>query len=72
MIREQEMIRDKLRFFKDRGSEIHISIKGNSQFYNGFIVEFQGDDGVVFKDNMLGETLIFISQIKFVEPRKKI
>ena len=70
MMREEEMIRDKLRFFLDRKIKVHISIKNSEQFYNGFVVEFQGDDGVVFNDNKFGETLVFISQIKFVEPMK--
>jgi len=70
MIGDEERIRDKLQFFKDRKIEVHISIKQNKQFYNGYTVEFQGDDGVIFKDNVLGETLIFLSQIRMVEPKR--
>jgi len=69
MIREQEMIRDKLRFFKEEKTVVHISIKNKGQFYNGLVVSFRGDDGVIIKDEVLGRTLIFLSQIKMVEPR---
>ncbi len=72
MIREEEMIRDKLNFFKDRNQTIHISIKNSEQFYNGKVISFKGDDSLVFDDLKLGETLVFISQIKIVEPMIKL
>jgi len=68
MIRDEEHTRDKLKFYTDRGQDVHLKLV-NGYFYNGFVVEFQ-DDKIIFNDDKLGEIILFLSDIRDVVKRE--
>jgi hypothetical protein len=63
-----EDIKQQILFFKENNIKVHIE-KNNTRFYNGLILEFQGDM-LILDDEVLGAIPIFISEIKFIEKRK--
>jgi len=68
MIRDEEHTRDKLKFYTDRGQDIHLKMS-NGYFYNGFVVEFL-DDHIIFNDDKLGEIILYLSEIVDVVKRE--
>ena len=72
MIREEEKIRDKLKFFTDEKVPMHITMKpfigSLGKFYNGVVKEFR-ENCVIFEDEKIGETMLFYSEISYVERR---
>jgi len=63
-----EKIRKKCEFFYERKTTIHIR-KDNGQFYNGLIIELT-NESLILLDRVVGEVLIYFSEIKFIEPYK--
>lgn len=72
MIREEEMIRERVKFFKEKNEAIHISIKprldGFRKFYNGKTINIK-EDYIVFEDEVYGEVLIHLSEILDINKR---
>jgi len=64
-IRKQEMIRDRLQFYKDRDESVHIVIEGN-YFRNGKTIKFH-DDNFEFKEDKLGVIIIYFSEVLRIE-----
>ncbi len=56
-------------YFKDNKIVVHIE-KTNGRFYNGSILEFEGDM-LILDDEKLGAMPIYLIEIKFVEKRLK-
>ncbi len=54
-------------YFKDNNIAVHIE-KNNSRFYNGLILEFEGDM-LILDDEKLGAIPIYLIEIKFIEKR---
>ena len=67
MIRDEEHTRDKLNFYTERKEDIHLKM-ANGYFYNGSVVEFN-DDHIIFKDDKLGEVLLYLCDIRDVIKR---
>jgi len=71
-IRKEEMIRDKIEFFKEKDTAVHISINvrldGFKKFYNGKTLEIK-EEYIVFADEVYGEVLIHLSDIFDVDKR---
>jgi hypothetical protein len=70
-IRYEEMIRDKLHFYSDKGIPIHLTLQlkegfTRRPFRNGQVVKYQ-DNSIIFMDRILGEVLIFLSEITDVQ-----
>ena len=68
MIRDEEHTRDKLKFYTDRKEDIHLKMD-NGFFYNGTVVKFL-DDHIIFKDDKLGEIILYLSEIVDVVKRE--
>ena len=74
-IRDEEIIRDKLHFYSDKDNFIHLTLKlkegfNRKPFRNGKVVKYQ-DDSIIFDDEVLGEQLIFLSEIEDVDKRRE-
>lgn len=54
-------------YFKEHKLSVHIG-KHNGRFYNGIILEFQGDM-LILDDEKLGAIPIYLIEIKFIEKR---
>ncbi|KKN13993.1 hypothetical protein LCGC14_1000700 [marine sediment metagenome] len=54
-------------YFKDNNLAVHIE-KNNGRFYNGLILELQGDM-IILDDEKLGAIPIYFIEIKFLEKR---
>jgi len=68
MIRDEEHTRDKLKFYTARGEDIHLKLS-NGYFYNGSVIEFL-DDHIIFKDDKLGEIILYLREIIDVVKRE--
>jgi len=73
-IRDEEIIRDKLNFYKEREEPVHIKlitpyVNVDVPFRNGKIQEMR-DNSVVLIDEKLGEILIYLKEIKDVDKRE--
>lgn len=64
-----EELTRQISYFKDNNIVVHIE-KNNSRFYNGLILEFQGDM-LILDDEKLGAIPIYLIEIKFIEKRMK-
>lgn len=68
MIRDEEMIKEKLKFYDGDGAEIHLSLFSN-EFRNGKIISLN-DDSLIIDEFKLGRTIILIREIRNVERRR--
>lgn len=66
---EQDAIRQKVDFFFRKKVEVHIS-KRNGRFYNGIILEYQGDL-LILDDEVLGAVQVYLIEILDIEKRRK-
>ena len=62
----EEMIRQ-ISYFKNNNIAVHVE-KNNDRFYNGLILEFEGDM-IILDDEKLGAIPIYFIEIKFIEKR---
>ena len=73
MIRNEELIRDKLKFYKDRGDSVHLTLipdyMSDRPFRNGEVVKIN-EDNIEFDDEKLGTILIYLHQIRGVMKRE--
>jgi len=72
-IRHEEITRDKLQFYEDRGEAVHLTlvpdyISIERPFRNGMIVKIN-EDNVEFDDEVLGTILIYFQEIVSVMKR---
>ena len=67
------MIRDELfsacEFYHKRATTVHIKID-SELFYNGIIIQLD-EKMMILQERMLGETIIFLKDIKSIEPYKE-
>lgn len=63
-----DKIRTKCEFFLDKKTMVHI-LKYDNQFYNGLVLE-SNDKFIIIHDRMVGEVIIYYSEIKVIEPYK--
>jgi hypothetical protein len=68
MIRDEEMIRDKISYYNNNSIPIHI-ILNNSRFYNGSVVRIE-ETSIIFKEDFLGEIVVYLSEIKNIERQR--
>jgi len=72
--RNEEHIRDELKFYKDRGDSIHITLfpdyMSERPFRNGKVVKIN-DSNVEFDDEKLGTILIYLENIRGVMKREE-
>jgi len=73
--RDEEIIRNKLQFYKDKDFSVHLVLKAKLfsseyTFRNGKTVKFN-DDSIEFNDEKLGIILIYLSEIWNVEKREE-
>jgi hypothetical protein len=64
-----EELTRQISYFKEHNIVVHIE-KNNGRFYNGFILEFEGDM-LILDDEKLGAIPIYLIEIKFIEKRLK-
>ena len=64
-----ERTKQQISYFKDNKVAVHIQ-KKNERFYNGIILEFEGDM-LILDDEKLGAIPIYLIEIKFIEKRRK-
>lgn len=64
-----EELTRQISYFKEKKIAVHIE-KNNSRFYNGMILEFEGDM-LILDDEKLGAIPIYLIEIKFIEKRMK-
>jgi len=73
-IRNEELIRDELQFYKDRGDSIHITLfpdyMSDRPFRNGKVVKIN-EEIVEFDDEVLGTILIYLHNIRGVMKREE-
>lgn len=67
MIRDEERIRDKLSYYKELDQSVHLTLYSRA-FRNGKTILFR-DNSIIFNDDKLGEIIIFLDEIQFVEKR---
>lgn len=70
MNEQNDIIRKKLEFFKDKNIAIHIS-KKNGWFHNGKILEITGDFFII-DDEKTGAMPIYFIEIKEIEKKKEV
>lgn len=63
-----EETKKQILYFKDNKIAIHIQ-KKNGRFYNGLILETQGDL-IILDDEKLGALPIYFIEIEFIEKRE--
>ena len=73
-IRDEEILLEKLQFYKDRDEAVHLILKTNSGphekvFRNGMTKEIK-QNSIVFKDEVLGIVLIYLSEMIDVRKRE--
>jgi len=66
-IRDEEIIRDRLNYYWQLGQSIHITLI-SGRFRNGKVTKFN-DDSIIFIDEKLGEVIIYLDEISYVEKR---
>lgn len=76
MIRDEELIRDKLNFYKEKEFPVHIKLKTpfvpvekSASFRNGSIKEIN-ETHIILDDEKLGEIVIYLKEIWFVDKRE--
>ena len=73
MIRDEEIIKEKLQFYKDKNEAIHLTLKSNNiierPFRNGLTKEIKLDS-IVFNDERLGIIFIHLSEIIDIQKRE--
>lgn len=73
-LRDEEKIRDKLNFYKDRDESVHLKLKQpymsvTKPFRNGKVIELK-DNSVILDEEKLGEVLIYLNEITEVYKRE--
>lgn len=73
-IRDEEILLEKLQFYKDRDEAVHLVLKDNrgpheKVFRNGMTEEIKRGS-IVFEDEVLGVVLIYLSEIIDVQKRE--
>lgn len=73
-IRDEEILLEKLQFYKDRDEAVHLVLKSNcgpyeKVFRNGKTKEIK-KGSIVFKDEVLGVVLIYLSELVDVQKRE--
>lgn len=69
MEERDEIIFKKLQRFKEDNTKVHVQLK-SGRFFNGFVLELEGDS-LVFNDDKLNATPLFLFEINFVEKCKE-
>ena len=74
-IRDEEIIRDKLNFYKDLDEAVHLTLKTgfvpvHTTFRNGKVLEVK-EETLIFNDERLGKVLIFLKEILNVDKREE-
>jgi len=64
-----EELKQQISYFKNNKIAVHIE-KKNTRFYNGLILEFEGDM-LILDDEKLGAIPIYLIEINFIEKRRK-
>ena len=74
MKRDEENIRDELKFYMDRGDSVHLTLlpdyMSDRPFRNGKIVKIN-EENVEFDDEKLGIILVFLHSIRGVMKREE-
>ena len=65
---DDKILKDQLTFYKKNGIQVHI-IKTNTRFYNGDILEIEGDK-LILDDRVLGAMPIDFIEIDILEKFK--
>lgn len=73
-IRNEEILIEKLHFYKDRGEAVHLVLKNNQGphekvFRNGLTKEIK-QSSIVFEDEKLGVILVYLSELIDVVKRE--
>lgn len=73
-IRNEEILLEKLQFYKDRGEAVHLVLNDNhgpheKVFRNGMTEEIK-KGSIVFEDEKLGVVLIYLSELVDVQKRE--
>lgn len=73
-IRDEELIRDKLEFYKNENVAVHLKLKTDSvsiekPFRNGVVLKLN-DNSVIFQDEVLGKVIIYLREILSVDKRE--
>jgi hypothetical protein len=74
MIRDEKIIRDKLKFYKENDVSVHLVLYSPlisipKPFRNGKVLEIR-DNCIIFVDEKLGKIMIGIDEIISVEKRE--
>ena len=64
-----EQTKKLISYYKNNNIAVHVE-KKNGRFYNGMILEFEGDM-LILDDEKLGAMPIYLIEIKFVEKREQ-
>ena len=72
--RNEEILKEKLQFYKDRDESVHLVLKMNpqtlkKQFRNGKTRDIK-EGSIVFDDEVLGVVLIYFSELVDVQKRE--
>jgi len=74
MIRDEEKIRDELKFYMNREDSVHLTLfpdyMSDRPFRNGKIVKIN-ENNVEFDDEKLGTILVFLHSIRGVMKREE-
>jgi len=65
MKKEEDRIKEKLKFFYYEKCRIHVS-RFDNKFWRGLITGKKSDDVYEFHEDMLGECLLFVSDVRDV------
>jgi len=74
MVSEQDRInnnKNKIEFFMRENLKVHVD-KTDNFFYNGFIVKKLEEGIYIFKDDLLGDQHLFLSEIFKVEEFREL
>lgn len=75
MLRDEEFLRDKLNFYKEKNFPVHIKLKTpfipveKSSFRNGCIKKIN-ETHIILEDEKLGEIIIYLREIWNVDKRE--
>ena len=73
-IRNEEILIEKLQFYKDRGEAVHLVLESNNGphekvFRNGKTEEIKRGS-IIFKDEVLGTILIYLTELIDIQKRE--
>lgn len=71
MIRNEEVTKGKLQFYKEQNAAIHITLSyfPKPKFYNGLIKEIKIDH-LILTDEVIGDVPIYFSEIIDIDKRR--